>query len=59
MGQRANQSGFIHPYDVSSFTRLYERQLNCVPVCVPFYVLHKMLAGIPPWTNVTPPLLSP
>lgn len=54
-GENANQTGLIHSYDVSSFQRLYDMAPetpggdgggNCKPVCVPFYVLHKMMAGL-------------
>ena len=45
-GAHANETGLIHPFDVRSFQRLYDTQANCQPVCVPFYVLHKMLAGL-------------
>ena len=45
------QPGLLYPYDVRSFQRLYDKagshsSGNCEPVCVPFYVLHKVLAGM-------------
>jgi hypothetical protein len=43
------QKGFLFPYDVRSFQNLYDKGSpggNCEPVCVPFYVLHKLLAGL-------------
>ena len=42
----ANQTGMLFPYDVRAFQRLYDNGANCQPVCVPFYVLHKMFAGL-------------
>jgi DUF1680 family protein len=45
-GASANQTGLLYPYDVTSFQKLYDAGANCAPVCVPFYVLHKMLAGL-------------
>jgi uncharacterized protein len=51
----AGQPGLVYPYDVRSFQNLYDLAQtgpggdgggNCRPVCVPFYVLHKMLAGL-------------
>ena len=50
----AGEAGLLYPYDVRSFQSLYDLAQtspggdgggNCRPVCVPFYVLHKMLAG--------------
>eukprot|EP00729_Bicosta_minor_P000111 gene111-20362_t len=49
------QQGLIYPYDITSFSNLYDKAPttsggddggNCQPVCVPFYVLHKVLAGL-------------
>ena len=42
----AGAAGFLFPYaDSSPFSALAQGR-NCVPVCVPFYVMHKMLAGL-------------
>lgn len=39
--------GFLYPYDRVSFDRLLTAPFeNCQPVCVPFYVMHKMFAGL-------------
>lgn len=40
------EPGFLYPYSPTSFDNLLERAQNCAPVCVPFYVFHKMLAGL-------------
>jgi len=42
----AGEPGFLYPYSPSSFDALIDEGRNCAPVCVPFYVLHKMLAGL-------------
>ena len=39
------QPGFFYPYSPTSFDTL-EAGHNCAPVCVPYYVLHKSLAGL-------------
>ena len=39
------EPGFLFPYNTSSFVELAKGR-NCVPVCVPFYIFHKMLAGL-------------
>jgi DUF1680 family protein len=41
----AGQPGFFYPYSPTSFDTL-EQLRNCDPVCVPYYVLHKSLAGL-------------
>ena len=41
----AGQRGFFYPYSPTSFDTL-EAGRNCDPVCVPYYVLHKSLAGL-------------
>ena len=42
----AGEPGFLFPYaDASPFAALAQGR-NCAPVCVPFYVMHKMLAGL-------------
>lgn len=38
------EGGFFYPYSPTSFATL-EAGRNCDPVCVPFYVYHKSLAG--------------
>lgn len=49
--------GFLFPYSIASFDRLYSLAPdgtpglssgggNCAPVCVPFYVMHKVFAGM-------------
>jgi DUF1680 family protein len=40
--------GFLYPYDRSSFDNLFDKAPagNCEPVCVPFYVMHKTMAGL-------------
>jgi len=38
--------GYLFPYDPIVFARLERPPGNCQPVCVPFYVLHKMMAGL-------------
>ena len=52
---RSGEPGLVFPYDVRSFQNLYAKAQtrpggdgggNCQPVCVPFYVLHKVLAGM-------------
>eukprot|EP01047_Picozoa_sp_COSAG01_P020315 COSAG01_NODE_1153_length_11487_cov_98.298736_7_plen_374_part_00 len=49
------EDGLLYPYDVGSFHRLYDKAQivpggdgggNCEPICVPFYVMHKVLAGM-------------
>ena len=51
------QHGLIFPFDARSFQNLYDKADplgrpggdsggNCEPVCVPFYVLHKIFAGL-------------
>jgi len=43
----AGYEGFLYPYDRVSFDRLFKAPFrNCDPVCVPFYVMHKMMAGL-------------
>ncbi len=39
-------TGFLYPYDRVSFDSLFDEFRNCAPVCVPFYVMHKMMAGM-------------
>jgi DUF1680 family protein len=42
----AGEVGFLFPYaNASSFAALAQGR-NCAPVCVPFYIMHKMLAGL-------------
>lgn len=52
---RSGEPGLVYPYNVRSFQNLYDKAQtrpggdgggNCQPVCVPFYVLHKVLAGM-------------
>jgi DUF1680 family protein len=52
---KSGERGLVYPYNVRSFQSLYDKAQthpggdgggNCQPVCVPFYVLHKMLAGM-------------
>lgn len=41
--------GFLFPYDRVAFDALFGAfgpSKNCAPVCVPWYVYHKMLAGL-------------
>lgn len=39
--------GFLFPYSIVAWTNLFgPPSRNCAPVCVPFYVLHKALAGL-------------
>jgi len=39
--------GYLYPYSIISWVNLFsEPSQNCAPVCVPFYVLHKMFAGM-------------
>jgi DUF1680 family protein len=45
-GMNGNQTGLIYPFDVRSFSNLYAGDSGCAPVCVPFYVLHKVFAGL-------------
>ena len=40
------EPGLLYPFDVRSFQSLYDHFGNCEPVCVPFYVLHKVFAGL-------------
>jgi hypothetical protein len=51
------EPGLIFPFDVRSFQNLYDKADpsgrpgdnsagNCEPVCVPWYVVHKILAGL-------------
>ena len=42
------EPGLLYPYDVRSFQNLYDKAPsgNCQPICVPFYVVHKTLAGM-------------
>ena len=49
------QTGLVYPFDVRSFQNLYDKAQmgpggdgggNCEPICVPFYVMHKVLAGM-------------
>ena len=37
-----NQTGLIFPYDARPFDILFRSAAGCQPVCVPFYVLHKV-----------------
>lgn len=37
--------GYLFPYSPVVFDAL-EEGINCKPTCVPFYVMHKMLAGL-------------
>lgn len=52
---RMGEPGFVYPYDMRSFQNLFDKAPdtpggdgggNCQPVCVPFYVMHKVLAGL-------------
>ena len=41
------QPGFLYPYSIVSWTNLFgPPSRNCDPVCVPYYIFHKMLAGM-------------
>lgn len=42
----AGQPGFLFPYSPIAFYHLEHPPGNCQPVCVPWYVFHKMLAGL-------------
>ena len=42
---KAGHTNYLFPYDPVVFDSL-EEGLNCQPVCVPFYVMHKMMAGL-------------
>ena len=56
----AGEPGYFYPYSTVSFYNL-EAGRNCDPVCVPYYVWHKSLAGlidIAARLNATAPSLS-
>ena len=43
--------GYLFPYSLDAFDNLFGyakpgQYLNCAPVCVPFYVMHKVMAGM-------------
>lgn len=37
--------GYLFPYNISTWNALF-KGVSCAPSCVPFYVFHKMLAGM-------------
>eukprot|EP00937_MAST-01D_sp_MAST-1D-sp2_P001797 g1797.t1 len=44
-------AGYLFPYPLDAFDNLFGyvrpgQYLNCAPVCVPFYVMHKVMAGM-------------
>jgi len=40
-------AGYLFPYSFNAWANLFgPPSRNCDPVCVPFYILHKMLAGM-------------
>ncbi len=38
--------GYLFPYSILAWDSLLNNAQNCAPVCVPFYILHKMLQGL-------------
>lgn len=42
----AGEPGYLFAYNTTPWQQLLENATDCSPVCVPFYISHKLLAGL-------------